>query len=76
MDVGAGVGVSLAVAVGGCVIVGGEGGRGKFVCVCGVEVGTSMWVSSSLGNVHATNPCRVFTNQFLGSKKPRMHSLG
>ena len=39
------------------------------MCVCGVGVKRSMWVSSSLDNVHTTNPCRVFTNRFLGSQK-------
>ena len=54
---GGGVGVSVCV----CVCVGEWVGG----WVCGWEgVGRGMWV--------LTNPCRVFTNQVLGSKNPRM----
>ena len=59
-----------------CVCGGGGGrGEGEFVCVyVGVDVGRSMWVSSLLATFYTTNPCRVFTNQFLGSKTPRVQS--
>ena len=55
-------------------------GEGEFVCVYNVGVGVGrVEVCGSLPHLatfYTTNPCKIFTNQFLGSKKNGMHSLG